>query len=65
MKRSFRSNWKKEHAQKTPMDFKLGIIHLNLLKKERERKKVYILFTHQQTHFLLNLEKINFTLKYT
>jgi len=25
----------------------------------------YILFTHQQLHFLLNLEKFNFTLEYT
>ena len=26
---------------------------------------VYILFIYQQLHFLLNLEKINFTLEYT
>ena len=28
-------------------------------------KKAYILFTHQQMHFLLNLEKFKFTWKYT
>jgi hypothetical protein len=26
---------------------------------------IYILFIHQQMHFLLNLEKFNFTLEYT
>ena len=27
--------------------------------------KVYILFIHQQMHFLLNIEKFKFTWKYT
>jgi len=26
---------------------------------------IYIFFIHQQLHFLLNLEKFNFTLEYT
>ena len=26
---------------------------------------IYMLFIHQQLHFLLNLEKLNFTLEYT
>ena len=30
-----------------------------------ERPDIDILFTHQQMHFLLNLEKFKFILKYT
>ena len=34
-------------------------------KFERFKQYFHILFTHQQMHFLLNLEKFKFTWKYT
>jgi len=38
-----------------------GYGNLSLTLREERRLRVYILFTHQQMHFLLNLEKFKFT----
>ena len=59
---------REEHAG-NPFDYKHEVFRLSLFSpffpptKQRvvEEEKFYIMFTHQQMHFLLNLEKFKFT----
>jgi len=39
--------------------------HVIVIDELQSALRLYILFTHQQIHFLLNLEKFKFTLEYT